>query len=72
MCRFDNERNQYNYLTSLNEANALEKMHEALNGTSENVASGVTSEHMVSSAAKLLGESVNKDSSMTGGDDNGR
>ena len=47
-------------------------MHEALNGTSENEASGVTSEHMVSSAAKLLGESVNKDSSMTGGDDNGR
>ena len=72
VCRFDNERNQYNYLMSLNEANALEKMHEALNGTSENVAFGVTSEHMVSSAAKLLGESVNKDSSMTGGDDNGR
>ena len=25
VCRFDNERNQYNYLSALNEANALEK-----------------------------------------------
>lgn len=72
VCRFDNERNQYNYLSSLNEVTALEKMHEVLNGTSENVASNATSKSMVTSDAQLLGESVNKDSSISGGDDNGR
>ena len=72
VCRFDNERNQYNYLSSLNEVTALEKMHEVLNGTSENVASNTTAKSMVSSAAQLLGKSVNKDSSISGGDDNGR
>ena len=61
MCRFDNERNQYNYLSALNEANALEKMRDALNGSS-----GQTEVN-----ADFC-ESSNTDSSMTGGDDNGR
>ena len=61
VCRFDNERNQYNYLSALNEANALEKMRDALNGSSNQAESDAS-----------FGESSNTDSSMTGGDDNGR
>ena len=61
MCRFDNERNQYNYLSALNEANALEKMRDALNDSSNSAESNDS-----------FCESSNTDSSMTGGDDNGR
>ena len=61
MCRFDNERNQYNYLSALNEANALDKMRDALNGSSNQAEFDAS-----------FGESSNNDISMIGGDDNGR
>lgn len=40
VCRFDNQRNRYHYLTKLSEDEALQRMKDELNGNAEDTTGG--------------------------------